>query len=255
MTTKIASIYFAPLHLDRSAYGGVYNTPAVPRGAEPFILTVTDMVQRWYGPYDEGHKLISRLIPGETIANDDILPHWTRMGLGMTPTCHPGVWVVRDRMPAFDDSGHPLAELDGEGRSKPSFRPATKEEFQAMWAEDLKAAKEADANWAEYLMGEANIKAEDPKQVPYIDHRAKLAAKHYGRDFPWLHELKDIETVACPACTKVISAAAMKCPFCQEIVNIKKYAEREAEKQRAIEAALKAPAPAPVPSQPKQARA
>jgi hypothetical protein len=240
MKARIASLYFAPLHADRSAYGGIYDIPAVPKGAEPFILTVTDMVQRWYGPYDEGHKLISRMIPGELIA-EDILAHWTKMGLGMTPTCHPGAWLVRDKMPAIGEDGKPVMEFDGEGRNKPQWREATKEEFAAMWAEDLKANKEADANWAEYLMGQANIKAEDPKQVPYIDHRAKRAAKHYGREFPWLHDLKDSETTQCPYCTKLVFSAAAVCPFCHNVVNAEKYAALEAAKQKAIEAAMSRP--------------
>jgi hypothetical protein len=50
----IASIYFAPVKAERN-YGGPYEMPAVPPGADPALLSVQDRVQIEEGPYQLGH--------------------------------------------------------------------------------------------------------------------------------------------------------------------------------------------------------
>jgi hypothetical protein len=50
----IATIYFAGKTADRSIYGKTYNLPEVPVGGEPFLLEITDVIQRSQGAYSLG---------------------------------------------------------------------------------------------------------------------------------------------------------------------------------------------------------
>jgi hypothetical protein len=233
----IASIYFAPVKAERN-YGGPYEMPAVPPGAEPALLPVQDRVQIEEGPYQLGHggrRAKNRhLVSGESIARD-LVNEWTGNGLGMTPQCRPGIWVVRDRIPLLQDNGMPALDADGLG----TWRPASEEERAAMWLEDLTAARAADHAYANMLFLQANAKAEDPRLIPYIPANAKLAARQYGMTAEWLKENAALNVRPCPFCTKIISSAAIKCPQCSEIVNVDAYVALEAQRAAAIKAATK----------------
>lgn len=242
MTKKLASTYFAEVKADRDIYGGYYSIPAVPKGAAPAILIVEDKVQSWQMSEMFKRQVRRDLIAGEEIA-DDILKQWTENAVGMTTACHPGIWIVRDSIAITKADGS--QELDQMGR--PTFRSATAEEKAAMWDEDLAAAKTADANWAEYLIQKGDMMADDPRQVQFIPQLCKLAARHYGRDREWLHALKDSDVKTCQYCTKMVSSAAVKCPFCQEVIDFVKYAELERKKQAVLKSAQTVTPPITVP--------
>jgi hypothetical protein len=238
MTARIASIYFAPLRAERM-YGGPYEVPAVPLGEPPAILTVEDRIQIEQGPYQlgSGGKRSRRqhLVRADTIARC-LVTEWAANGVGMTPQCRPGVWVVRERVPVLNPDGTP--QLDGDGIAL--WRPATDEEQETMWLEDLAAARAADRAYANMLFTQANAMAEDPRRIPLIPKTARLAAQHYGLEAEWLHEDAAVNVKPCPYCTKVIPAKAIKCPKCTEIVDLEAYAQLEAQKAAAIKAAKEA---------------
>ena len=229
MTAKVASIYFSPVRAER-AYGGTYQLPAVPLGADPAILVIEDRVQVEQGPYQLGsngkrsrHRYIVR---ADTIAHC-IVAEWTQNGVGMTPQCRPGIWVVRERLPLLKPDGSP--ELDADG--VPLWRAATEEEQAAMWVEDLAAAREADRAYANMLFIQASAMADDPRLIPFIAANARVGAKHYGLQAEWLQENAAIHVKTCQYCTKVIPAGAIKCPKCAEVVDVPAYAELEARKK------------------------
>jgi hypothetical protein len=235
MQALIASIYFAPVKAER-LYGGAYEMPAVPPGADPIVLAVQDRVQIEEGPYQLGHggrrSKNRHLVTGESIARD-IVAEWTGNGLGMTPQCRPGIWVVRDRIALHGDDGRPAVDADGIG----TWRPATEEERLAMWEEDLMQARIADHAYANMLFLAANAMAEDPRLIPFVPKNARLGAKQYGMTAEWLKENAALNVKPCPFCTKIISSAAIKCPQCSEIVNVEAYVALEAQRAVAIKEA------------------
>jgi hypothetical protein len=238
MNATVASIYFAPVRAERQ-YGGPYEIPAVPLGSEPALLTVTDRVQVEEGPYQLGMNgrrgKRRQLILGEVIARC-IVDEWTTHGLGMTPQCRPGIWLVRDRVPLLFDDGSPQTDADGIAL----WRPAEEDEKQEMWEEDLVAARAADQAYANMLFLQANAMAQDARLIPFVPPNAKRAAKQYGMNADWLRENAALHVKPCPYCTKVISGNAIKCPNCSEIVNVDAYVALEAAKNQAIKAAKEA---------------
>jgi hypothetical protein len=229
MITKVASIFFAPVRAERM-YGGPYELPAVPLGAEPAILTITDRPQFEQGPYQlgsNGKRARRRYhVLGEVIARC-IVAEWSQNGVGMTPQCRPGIWVVREQLPLLNENGTPQLDADGIAL----WRMASDEEREAMWAEDFAAAKKADRSYANMLFIQANGMADDPRLIPYIAPNARIAAKHYGLEAEWLKEEAALHVKQCPYCTKVIPAKAIKCPKCTEVVDVPGYARLEAEKK------------------------
>jgi len=243
MTKTIASIYFVDVEAKRPLYGGYYRIPAIKKGSEPFLLRVDDKIQRSQEPGPDGKTKVSARYPVDArdIA-DDILREWTRETVGMTPDCRPGIWIVRDEVPVTDDQGRPEFDAD----KRPMWRPATDTERAEMWAEDLAAARIANANWADYLIRQGDLLADDPKQRILISGPMKIAARYFGRDREWLEELKDNDIKHCPYCTKAIAVHTVKCPHCQEVVDVEKYAKLQAQRDAAVEAARSEPVRPPV---------
>src|ERR1700679_1012628 len=115
---KIASIHFAPVEANRM-YGGPFNMPVVPLGAEPAILELEDIMQYDEGPYSLGsngrrQKTRSPVLGEEQAA--DFVREWTESGRGMGSYCRPGIWIVRDRLPLtyIDEKGTEIYKLDPE---------------------------------------------------------------------------------------------------------------------------------------------
>lgn len=238
MQARVASIFFAPVKAER-IYGGVYELPAVPLGSSPVILTVGDRVQVEQGPYQLGsngrRSRRQHVVRGETIAHD-IVNEWTQHGVGMTPQCRPGIWVVRERVPLVDANGS--LQLDADGIAL--WREAEEIEKDAMWIEDLAAAHAADRTYANMLFMQGNAMADDPRLIPFISANTKLGAKHYGLDAEWLRDGAALHVKPCPYCTKVIPAAAIKCPKCTEVVDVEGYAALEVARQAALKVAKEA---------------
>lgn len=234
----VASIYFAPVKAERIYAAGPYELPAVPSGAEPVLLPVSDRLQVEEGPVSlssiSGRRSKRQhLVLGETIARD-IVGEWTEHGVGMTPQCRPGIWVVRDRVPILnEETGVPAIDANGVAL----WRPATEEERAEMWLEDLTAARMADQTYASALFMTANAMAENPRLIPLIPKNAKLAAKQYGMTAEWLKENAALNVRPCPYCTQIIPGAAIKCPKCTEVVNVEAFVALEAQKQLAMKAA------------------
>jgi hypothetical protein len=203
-------------------------------------LPVTDRLQIEQGPVSLGmggrRSERQHLVLGEVIARD-IVGEWTEHGVGMTPQCRPGIWVVRDRVPVInEETGAAAIAANGVAL----WRPATEEERLAMWMEDLQAARMADQAYASALFMQANAMAENPKLIPLIPKNAKLAAKQYGLTAEWLKENAALNVRPCPYCTQIIPGSAIKCPKCAEVVNVEAYVALEAQKQLAMKAAKEA---------------
>lgn len=244
MTARVASIHFAAVKADRSIYGGMYNMPAVPLGGFPMVIEIEDKVQRDEGPISLGSGSGKRAqlryhVDGFDIATD-IVSEWSTSGLGMTPAAHPGIWVVRERLPVTKidpDTRKEEYVMDGFGHQV--FRPATSDEAKAMWDEDLAAAKQADRRYAEWCYIDGNRIASDARLIQFIPENYKRAARQYGLQADWLKEGAALLVKPCPSCTKIISQSAMVCPHCNEPVDLPRYAAWEAEKAAAIRDAKK----------------
>jgi hypothetical protein len=213
-------VYFEPRHLERTLYGGVFDAPAVAKGAPPFLLTVRDHNQLERLPHIVGGGQFPRTILGEHIAAD-IVQHWSQGALGMTPDSHPGVWVVRDVVVIYDETGTPLKDVFGAVQT----RPATQEEKDAMWQEDLAANTAAQNRWADYLIGQGDVLDGDPNPAMklLISHLMRSACKYRSRDRGWLQELKDSDAKTCVFCLKSLDARAVVCEHCHNVVDREAY--------------------------------
>lgn len=241
--TKIASIHYKTLTADRSIYRGYYEIPGVPLDGKPVIIDLVDRVQRDEGAYElgSGGKRAQLQYPvwGQQIAQD-LVREWAQSGLGMTPDCHPGVWVVRNSLPTMelDASGTPRIVMDV--LNMQVFHPATAEETAQMWQEDLAHAKMADRNYAEWCFREGNGWAADARKIPYIPKNYIMAARHYGFEAPWTKEQTTSQIAPCIYCTTPIPKSSVVCPKCQQVVNVEAFAMLEARKEAAMRAAKKA---------------
>lgn len=241
MSARIASIHFAPVGLDRSIYGGVYHMEAVPLDGAPLILEVEDKVQRDEGPITTGpgsnrRQQLRYHVDAYAIARDAV-EHWTTTGRGMTPDAHPGIWLVRDRMPEMrqEPNGEMSYVLDGFNLQK--FRPATTEEARAMWAEDLTNALRVDRAYAQWCYVDGNRIAADARNIQFIPANYKRAARQYGLPADWLKEGAALEVRPCPSCTTIITKSAMVCPKCNEPVDVLRWAAWQAQKDAAVKSA------------------
>jgi hypothetical protein len=222
MTRTVCSIYFEPRHLERPLYGGVFDAPAVPKNAKPFLLEVRDHNQLEKLPHIVGGGQFPRTILGEHIALD-IVKHWSEGALGMTPECRPGVWIVRDVIVIADENGTPLKDAFNAVQT----RPATPEEKDAMWQADLAENTMAQNRWADYLIGQGDTLDSDPNLAMKlnISNLMRSACKYRGRDRGWLQELKDGDAKTCPFCLKSLDIRAIVCQHCHNVVDQAGYAK------------------------------
>jgi hypothetical protein len=224
MTKSIASIDFIAHHAERPKYGGIFDIPAVPKGAKPFLLAVPDHTEMEKQPHIVGGHQIPRQILGEEIAAC-VVNEWAANGLGMSPECGPGIWVVRDTIPLTNEHG----ELQVDPFTKRALhRPATDEEKAAMWAEDLAFNIARQERWGEYLIGQGDVLDADPnkKMAILISPAMRAAATYYGRSVKWLdRKIRANDRKQCPFCLTDIPSAMVKCSSCGEVVDRQRYAE------------------------------
>lgn len=244
MRTLVASIYFHPVTAHRHYRGSTYALPAVPLNGEPAILTCDDLMQYDDGPYNSGPGGQQREkkqwpVYGEEIARD-VVGEWTTTGLGMNPDCHPGIWVVRDRLPVMkiEKNGEVVPETDFQG--KQVFRPATPDEKATMWAEDLLENRRADRAYAEACWLKAEALAADPKTRQFISNVYKSAARQYGMPGQWVKEAAALESRQCGACGTVNPAENFVCQKCTQPIDLARWAQWTTEKDAALRDAKKA---------------
>ena len=252
METRVASIHFDTLTASRRYRGQAYVIPPAKLGADPNIIVTRDLIETDEGPWLGATKRqkIQNVVKGEEIARC-IVGQWdgsTVPGTGTNPMRHPGVWVVRERMPVTEKQqkivdGENLTYeermvLDASGANV--FRPATDEERRAMWEEDLAHARAADRAYAEWCWSEGNriwlawqrgSKEPVPREIPPT---YKKAAIQYGLDAEWLKEAASSNAQACPTCEKLVSRTALICQFCSEPIDIERWAKWKAQKERAL---------------------
>lgn len=232
MRAKVASVHFHHLKAEYPTFGGYYEIPAVPLNGEPFILELSEKIELSQGPYETSQQKGKReqrrtLITPDTIATE-LVRVWTQNRIGCNHLVHPGVWQVRERIPVLDGNGVQILDIENRG----VFQDATPEQIESMFAEDLAAARSADAGYANYLIGEGNSKASDPRGnlIPFISAVARAAAKTYRPEVTWLREGAGLEMKTCPYCTQPCPATAIKCPRCLEVVDMEAFATLEARK-------------------------
>ena len=256
MIAHVASLHFHPVHAERTQYGGYYDIPSLTPGDDKHkIITVTDMTQKWRGPYSMSpdgrtRPLMKAKILGERIAAD-LVKQWSQDGLGMNDDCHPAVWVVREYLPETDADGKiVMDEETGDDKVKyPMWREATKAEKETMWAEDVAKNKAAGYAYANFLFREWNAKFEqDPRIFPFISEVAKAACRFFEFDAPWAKSAGEMVelTKHCQFCQKSIHKFAITCPHCQQVVDYTRFAQEEAKKQAAINVAMGVDKTAPV---------
>lgn len=177
---------------------------------------------------------------------DDLIGWWTRLGMGMTGACHPGVFVVRDRVPEteLDEKGNMRYRLDAKKRT--IFRPATNEERTAMWKEDFAHAKDADAQYGEYLIVKGDfihgLPTDDSRRVPGISPQMRMACDFYGVKRKWTLEVTSSTTKNCPMCTEAVAGVAILCPKCGWCLDPQTY-RRLIKEQRALLKDVEPPTP------------
>jgi hypothetical protein len=229
-TARVATVHFYPVTVDRRQFGfGVYELPAVPLGAKPAVIEIADKIQTDRGPYQDSHNKNVRSIrkfpeTGQVIAYD-IVHQATELGLGMTDTCRPGIWRIRESLPEVYtedvlENGrviHAKGDLVKDADGTAMWREASEREKAQMWVEDEAAARAADAAYADMLIAGAN--SMDPKLWRFISPITKAAAKHYNIVADWNTKVGALERIACPHCAEQIVKTAAKCRFCGGIVD------------------------------------
>lgn len=245
-TVRIATIYPIAMRVQRPIYQGDFKFPAVPFGAEPFILEIKDHYEWNDRPFFEGTvngRLRRRrdVIAADEIAND-IIRELTQSHPDAAPGCHPGIWIVRERVPLHDEKGLPILDAD----AKASFREMSEAEKKAAWAEDLEANRQAQAAWGERAIQKGNIMAQEPKAVPFIPDYCKEMAKYYGQSPKWLNRITEGNTKKCQWCAQIIDRESIICPECGKTVDFKRYAQLEAELKATIDSTPKAPVTPPI---------
>jgi hypothetical protein len=272
-TCRIASVHFAPVTAKRNYRGQAYRIPAATLGGEPVVIEVRDLIQRDWGSMLAGtNKRQEHRWPvlGEEIAHC-LVGEWTgttSVGPGMNPQCHPGIWVVRDRLPVTETTQKGI--IDGEvtyeermvldAENKTTFRAATPGECAAMWAEDLAAARSADRQYAEWCWRQGNHIVEIwrrggepvPREMPPV---YKMAAKQYGLEAEWLKEAAASDSRQCPHCGALGSKHTFICAHCTQPTDLEKWAQFQAQKDAALRDAKKMPLPPPLTSPGHQAAA
>jgi hypothetical protein len=251
-TVRIASVHFHSLTpIERSGYGGFYTAPAVKPGSDPVFIQqrqningkvrmiegCTDMISVEHGGFTDSPnpRVRSRrrtTVFGEEIARD-LVNEWTKLVHGATtePPCYPGIWVVRDRLPAVDEDGKLILDADG----RQSWRDATEAEKKSMWDEDIKLARTADANYARSIFDTWNAQIERyPDFVKTLPQEVRVAADVYGWTADWLRDGTVIEMKDCPYCTRKVRAKAIVCPHCREVVDAEAYAREQKKRADAL---------------------
>lgn len=255
---RIASVHFASLSKSRVFCGLPYEIEACPLGAEPKIVTISPVVQRDWGS----------MLPGTNVRQEhrwnvealeiarDIVGEWsgvTMIGRGMSSDCHPGVWVVRDKVPVTETKTREIGserisyeDLVKNAAGQMIYRDAAPEEFQRMWAEDLAHNRAADRKYAEWCWNEGNRISSDNKYNQLIPDNYRTAARHYGLDASWLKQAAAIDSMACPACGRLGSKHTFVCGYCQQPTDVVRWAAFQAEKDTALrdaKAGIKLPPP------------
>lgn len=251
-SVRIASISFAPVLAKRNFRGQPYKMSVVPLGTEPTILVVHDLFERTWETVQGTSKRQERRwsVIGEEIARD-IVGEWTGVttaSVGMNPNCHPGIWIIRDRLPVTEETKKTIGgeELTIEEKmvvdatGQQMFRPATEDEKEQMWEEDLAHARMADRAYAEWCWNEGNrihqakmqgSKQPVPQEMPIL---YKLAAKHYRLEAEWLKEATASDSRVCGNCGKDGSKHTFVCANCGQPTDLLKWAEFTAAKDAAL---------------------
>jgi hypothetical protein len=225
MKRSIASIYYEPLTERRSYHPGAYSLPAIVRGSAPIIMVIEDQRQ---ADEDIVHRTrLKRVIRGEVIATD-LVKTWTENHPSMGTDCHPGIWVVRDviglnKKTVINGVEAEVPDVDADGVQM--YREATKEEAARMFAEDLADAEVCQANWAEICIAQGDALALNPKmrEKNLIPSYCYSACTYYGKSREWTKKLSSDQGQVCRYCAKTISALAVVCPECGNIVNAEEY--------------------------------
>lgn len=215
MIKEIASIYPIEQKATRTLYGGNFVLPAGHKDKDPVTIVIRDHVQieplpYFYAAPGSGKQPKARILINAIDIANDLVREWSTTVIGQTLTCHPGIWVVRDTIPMFNDDGSPMMTALG----PQEMRPATTEERAEMFDQDWEENKTAQANWAEYCIQMGDIAAENPKAIIFIPDYSKILCRHYGRDRKWLRALKDNDVKKCPFCRGDIDIEATVCKHC-----------------------------------------
>ena len=239
---KIASVHFAPVKAERGRPMRKYVIPAAEGIGKPQILTIHQVIEHDEGPYgpNKFREKITRLITAMEIGND-LIREWTQSGIYMGPDddgleARPGIWLVRDRVAVTDAEGVQQVDI----MNHLVFRPATAEEFQQMWEEDLAAATANDARYGDRLIRKGVAIHNDPKAhagIP-LSIPMKQAAKFYNVPAPFLYGVTKTGVKDCQYCKSVIDIAAVICAHCGQVVD--QYAKLMMEKEEKLAAQRKA---------------
>lgn len=244
--TLIASIHYLALSAKRNYRGEPYVIDAVSTpGSPPELTSIDDIMERDWGPITTGpgqgrRQELRYPEMGEVIARD-LVREWTETGVGTNTTCHPGVWVIRDRLPVMkilrdrnnpNDEGIEVSDLDIYG--KQVFRAASSEEKETMWKEDLRNAREADRRYAEYAFMDGNNIASDVRRVHLVPDTYKAAARFYGMEANWSKQGFELMRKPCPHCNALLIGEPMMCSSCAQPIDVKRWARYQADKEREL---------------------
>ena len=197
----IASIYPVERVEERPKYRGLpYVLVAAPKG-EVTYLGIEDEIQYVRVPLTD-NSTMPRTVSARDIAND-LVRCWTTNGRFMDPNSHPGIWICAGDV-------------------------ATPEEIRV--AEEIQAAyfgKEVE--WADGMHRD--------KKTVGINKGPRVAARWLMLDREWLNEMTANSIVSCRYCGKSISAMAVVCPVCANIVDPARFAALKAADEVAMRTA------------------
>lgn len=128
-------------------------------------------------------------------------------------------------------------------------------------SEEIDACVAQQTRWADYICTKAEEEWINGRKTNIGDVE-RDAARWLGRDaeYEWVSDRGTFRNIACPLCSKPVSASAVVCPHCSNVINFERYQEylskMEAIKSRATDSSKASPLPPPIknPQQPQHQR-
>lgn len=230
-SVKIASVHFWPMVAKRNYFPEGYQIAAYDPAVddEPQIVEVKSLIEAEDGPYGGNNERLKResLVDAMEIANC-IIREWTTTGIYMSPSAHPGIWIVREYAPLRNGSGDYLFGLD----KKQEYGEVSASDKAKFMSADMANAMERDEEYARALIDKALMIHAAPKEhagTP-ISKPMRAAVKRYIPQDQWPEFMykRNLEaTKPCDYCKKKISSDSITCPFCQQIVDAKAFYARK----------------------------
>lgn len=198
MSCTIVSLAPYPLREKKSTvYPQVFRMNAAKR--DDFEILVIGDNHISYTYIDEKRGSFKNSISSKELASAIVFDHVQAM-ICIDAGCKPGLFWIEDDLSKM-----------------------TKEEIKKKYAEEFDKNLKMQIAWMHRLVKTADDEWKKNGQHKFITSLQRLACDYLGLNREWNVAIDDQLQKECQFCTKYISARAVKCPHCNEIVDFAAY--------------------------------